>query len=75
MISKTRFGNFYLATVDGDQHRICLFGAICIYDGKFYIVTNNKKDCFNQMTANAKIEISAMVKGEWIRLYEKAKRT
>lgn len=61
-------GTFYLATVDGDQPRVRPFGAICIHNGHFYISTNNQKDCYKQMLKNKKIEISAMFKGEWIRL-------
>lgn len=61
-------GTFYLATVDGDQPRVRPFGAVCIHNNRFYISTNNQKDCYRQMLKNGKIEISAMVKGEWIRL-------
>lgn len=61
-------GTFYLATVDGDQPRVRPFGAVCIHNNRFYIATNNQKDCYKQMLKNEKIEISAMVKGEWIRL-------
>ena len=61
-------GTFYLATVDGDQPRVRPFGAVCIYNDRFYISTNNQKECYKQMLKNGKIEISAMVKGEWIRL-------
>ena len=61
-------GTFYLATEEGDQARVRPFGAVCVYDGKLYICTNNKKSCFRQMQANPKVEISAMVGGDWIRL-------
>ena len=61
-------GTFYLATVDGDQPRVRPFGAVRIYNNRLYLSTNNKKDCYRQMLKNDKIEISAMVKGEWIRL-------
>jgi uncharacterized pyridoxamine 5'-phosphate oxidase family protein len=61
-------GTFYLATVDNGQARVRPFGAVCIYDGHLYIATNNKKNCFNQMLENPAVEISGMVKGQWIRL-------
>lgn len=59
---------FYLATTEGDQPRVRPFGAVFEYEGKLYIVTNNKKECFKQMLENPKVEISAMNKGKWIRL-------
>ena len=35
--------SFYLATVEGDQPHVRPFGAVCEFEGKLYIVTNNKK--------------------------------
>ena len=61
-------GTFYLATVEGDQPHVRPFGAVCEFEGNLYIVTNNKKDVYNQMKANGKIEISGMNKDTWIRL-------
>lgn len=61
-------GTFYLATVEDDQPHVRPFGAVCEFEGKLYIVTNNKKDVYNQMKANGKVEISGMNKGTWIRL-------
>lgn len=37
---------FYIATVDGDQPRVRPFGAVCEFEGKLYITTNNKKRHF-----------------------------
>ena len=60
---------FYLATTEGDQPRVRPFGAAFEYEGKLYILTNNKKECFNQMIQNPKVEISSMnKKGQWIRV-------
>lgn len=59
---------FYLATTEGDQPRVRPFGAAFEYEDKLYIVTNNTKECFKQMIANPKVEISAMNKGQWIRV-------
>ena len=61
-------GTFYLATVEKDQPHVRPFGAVCEFEGKLYIVTNNKKDVYNQMKANGKVEISGMNNGTWIRL-------
>lgn len=62
-------GIFYIATTEGDQPRVRPFGAVFEYEGKLYIVTSNKKECFNQMVINPKVEISATnSKGEWIRI-------
>jgi uncharacterized pyridoxamine 5'-phosphate oxidase family protein len=62
-------GTFYLATTEGDQPRVRPFGAVFEYENKFYIVTNNTKNCFKQMIENPKIEISGMnKKGQWIRI-------
>lgn len=62
-------GTFYLATNEGDQPRVRPFGAVFEYEGKLYILTNNKKECFKQMIQNPKVEISSMnKKGEWIRV-------
>jgi uncharacterized pyridoxamine 5'-phosphate oxidase family protein len=65
-------GTFYLATMDGNQPRVRPFGAIMEYHGKVYINTNNTKNCFKQMMANPKVEISGTVvtegKTRWIRV-------
>ena len=50
-------GTFYLATVEGDQPHVRPFGAVCEFEGKLYIVTNNKKDVYNQMKVNGKVEM------------------
>ena len=60
-------GTFYLATVEGDQPHVRPFGAVCEFEGKLYIVTNNKKDVYNQMKVNGKVEMCGMNKGTWIR--------
>jgi uncharacterized pyridoxamine 5'-phosphate oxidase family protein len=65
-------GTFYLATVDGNQPRVRPFGAVCEFEGKLYIVTNNEKNCYKQMIANPKVEISGMADGKWIRLTAEA---
>lgn len=59
---------FYLATTEGDQAHVRTFGAVCEFEGKLYIVTNNQKDVYKQMKANGKVEICGMNKGTWIRV-------
>ena len=61
-------GTFYLATTEGDQPRVRPFGVATEYQGKLYICTSNEKACFAQMKNNPKVEISAVVGEEWIRL-------
>ena len=61
-------GTFYLATVEGDQPHVRPFGAVCEFEGKLYIITNNKKDVYNQMKENGKVEICGMNNGTWIRV-------
>lgn len=61
-------GTFYLATVEGDQPRVRPFGAACIFEGKLYICTNNRKKVYDQMLKNPKVEISGTDKGSWLRL-------
>ena len=61
-------GTLYLATIEGDQPHVRPFGAVCEFEGKLYIVTNNKKSVYNQMKENNKVEICGMNKGTWIRI-------
>ena len=67
-------GTFYLATVQGDQPRVRPFGAVCEFEGKLYLVTNNEKPVYQQIMANPRIEISAMAQDKWIRLSAQAVR-
>ena len=67
-------GVFYLATDEGSQPRVRPFGAVCIFEDRLCIMTNNQKDVYKQMTANPKIEISGMAGDEWIRLAAEAVR-
>lgn len=61
-------GTFYIATVEKDQPRVRPFGVATAYEGRLYICTSNNKACFAQMKSNPKVEISAVVGEEWIRL-------
>ncbi len=62
-------GVFFIATMDGDQPRVRPFSSICEFEGNIYFCSNNTKKVCKQISANNKIEISAMCKdGDWIRL-------
>ena len=61
-------GTFYLATSEGNQPHVRPFGAVCEFEGKLYIVTNNQKKVYQQMLKNPKVEICGMYKGTWMRL-------
>lgn len=61
-------GTFYLATEEDGQPHVRPFGAVCEFEGKLYFVTNNKKNVYNQMMKNSKVEICGMSKGKWIRV-------
>ena len=61
-------GTFYLATCEGNQPHVRPFGAVCAFEDKLYIVTNNQKAVYNQMLDNCKVEISGMNEANWIRV-------
>ena len=61
-------GTFYLATEENGQPHVRPFGAVCEFEGKLYIVTNNQKKVYQQMKANGRVEICGMHKGTWIRV-------
>jgi uncharacterized pyridoxamine 5'-phosphate oxidase family protein len=64
---------FYLATSEDGQPHVRPFGAVCEFENKLYIVTNNKKKVYAQMKKNPKVEISGMDKSTWIRIEGKVK--
>ena len=61
-------GTYYLATIDGDQPRVRPFGTAEIFEGKLYIQTGKKKDCYKQLLANPKAEICCFKSGKWLRI-------
>jgi uncharacterized pyridoxamine 5'-phosphate oxidase family protein len=61
-------GNYFLATIDGDQPRVRPFGTVNIFEDKLYIQTGKKKSVSRQMKQNPKIEICALNGGQWIRI-------
>ena len=65
-------GTYYLATMDGDQPRVRPFGTIDLFEDRLYIQTGKRKDVADQLKANPRIEISAMLDDRWIRLEAEA---
>lgn len=65
-------GTFYLATMDGEHPRVRPFGAVCLFESKLCIVTNNQKPVFRQMLANPNIELCGCCDGAWMRVQGKA---
>lgn len=63
-------GEYYLATVEGDQPRVRPFGTAAIYENRLYIQTGKRKDVAKQMAVNPKVEICAFNKetGVWLRI-------
>lgn len=61
-------GTFYLATNEGNQPHVRPFGAVCEFENKLYIVTNNQKKVYTQMLNNAQVEICGMSDGAWLRV-------
>lgn len=59
---------YYLATMDGDQPRVCPFGTAHIFEDRLYIQTAKVKEVSKQLLKNPKAEICAFMKGEWIRI-------
>ena len=65
-------GTYYLATMDGDQPRVRPFGTIDLFEDRLYIQTGKRKPVADQLKANPRIEISAMLNGRWIHLEAEA---
>ena len=61
-------GTFFLATNEDGQPHVRPFGAVCVVEGRLYIVTNNQKKVYRQMKRNGKVEICGMHQGTWIRV-------
>ena len=61
-------GNYYLATVDGDQPRVRPFGTANIFVGKLYIQTGKSKEVSKQIQKNPKVEICGFTEGKWLRV-------
>ena len=60
--------NYALATVEGDQPRVRIFGTALLYNGRIYIQTGKVKPVSKQLAANPKAEICAFKDGKWLRV-------
>ena len=61
-------GTYYIATVENGQPRVRPFGTVNLYKNRLYIQTGKVKAVSRQLHANPKLEICAMVGGEWLRI-------
>ena len=61
-------GTYFLATCEDNQPRVRPFGTIHIYDGRLYFQTGKVKAVSRQLHANPKVELCAMVDGNWLRV-------
>ena len=59
---------YYLATLEGDQPRVCPFGTIHLFEGRLYIQTGKSKPTSRQLKVNPKAEICAFLGDEWVRI-------
>lgn len=67
-------GNYYLATMDGDQPRVRPFGTVDIFEGKLYIQTGKVKNVSKQIQSNPKVELCAFNGEKWLRVSGKLVR-
>lgn len=59
--------SFYLATVEGDQPRVRVYGAILLFEDNLYIMAFGQTNATRQIQANPKAEICAF-KGQTLRI-------
>lgn len=58
---------FYFLTTDGDQPKGRPFGFHMLVDGKIYFGCGTFKNVYKQLVANPKVEVLAVVGGEFMR--------
>ena len=61
-------GSYFLATCEENQPRVRPFGTVNLYNGKLYIQTGKSKAVSHQLHVNPKLELCAMVGGDWLRV-------
>lgn len=59
--------NFYFATIEGDQPRVRVYGAVLLFEDKIYLMVINGTKAPAQLAENPKFELCAF-KGKWLRL-------
>ena len=70
----TRAGVFTLSTVDGNEPRARPLGLHMVVDVSVVFGVGDFKDVYRQIVANQKVEITACIGGEWLRLHGRAVR-
>ena len=60
--------SYALATVEGDQPRVRIFGTVLLHGGRLYIQTGKSKDVAKQIASNPKVEICACKGDQWLRV-------
>ncbi len=58
---------FYFLTTDGEQPKGRPFGFHMLVDGKIYFGCGTFKNVYKQLTKNPKVEVLAVVEGEFMR--------
>ena len=61
-------GTYFIATCEDSQPRVRPFGTVNIYNDKLYIQTGKSKAVSRQLHKNPKLELCAMVGGDWLRV-------
>jgi len=63
-------GQYFLATMDGDQPRVRPFSFCDVIDGQVYFMTRKHKDVYKQLVKNPKVQIAAFPKEGrgWMRI-------
>lgn len=61
-------GTYFLATSDGVQPRVRPFGTVHIYEGRMYFQTGKTKAVSRQLHSNPKVELCAVLGGNWLRV-------
>lgn len=61
-------GVFFIATEEGDQPRVRPFGAVDLFEDKFYLQTGRDKAFSRQIAVNPKVELCACMDGRWLRV-------
>ena len=61
-------GTYFLATEEEGQPRVRPFGTVNIYHDRLYIQTGRVKAVSRQLHANPKLELCAVIGGEWLRV-------
>lgn len=59
---------YYLATVEGGQPRVRVYGTSLLFEGNLYIMAFRRTNAVEQLKSNPKAEIATFNKGQQLRL-------